>query len=472
MARHAVKSFARRGWMSLLLVGLAAAVLGTTTGCQQGSAGTPGEASRPAKAKAASNDVSDPAKLLQAMAETYKTAKTYEDAGVLQIAIETEDGQKHQPEPMLFSVALARPNKIRIHSLEASIVSDGKRLYGTSDSLQNQVLVQPCPDPLSIEKLFSDKMLAASARAQLDIAQPQLQLLLDENAIEELTGGGKPSSLPDADLGGVKCHRVEVKGAGGTTVFWISAADNLLVKLEFPSDELKKRFSVAKCSLWAEFKGVRINGDIAPDAFAFNAPEGAKLLSRLFPPPPAAPSPLLGQKPEDFTLVDSEGKSVTRESLEGKIAVLDMWATWCGWCFEGFPNLQKVYDQFKGNDKVMILAVNQDEPSVSDEQVRQSFEKKHLTIPIVRDPQQAGGKVLHVEGLPTMVVLGPNGAIEDYHVGYDAQLTETLPPKLKKLLDGGSLATEELEKYEQARKAYDEQLAEATVKDAGDGASE
>jgi outer membrane lipoprotein-sorting protein/thiol-disulfide isomerase/thioredoxin len=469
MARHAIESLVRPGWSSLLLLVLAAAVVGTITGCQQGSASTPPEASGAAKDKADSNDMNDPARLLAAMAETYKTAKTYEDAGVLQIAVESEDGQKHQGEPMLFSVALQRPSKIRVHSLEASLVTDGKRLYGSSDSLENQVLVQPCPEPLSIAKLFADKMLSASARAQLDIKQPQLQLLLDASPIDQLTGGGKPTLLPDAELGGVKCRRVSVKGPDGTTVLWISAADNLLLKFEFPSDELKKRFSVAGCSLWAEFKGARVNREISPDAFAFKVPEGARLLSRLFPPPPAAPSPLLGQKPENFTLVGSDGKSVTRESLEGKIAVLDMWATWCGWCFEGFPNLQKVYDQFQGNDKVVILAVNQDEPSVSDEQVRQSFEKKHLTIPIVRDPQQAGGKVLHVEGLPTMVVLGPDGAIEDYHVGYDAQLAETLPPKLKTLLDGGSLAKEELEKYEQARKAYDDELATAAVKDdAGD----
>ena len=70
---------------------------------------------------------------------------------------------------------------------------------------------------------------------------------------------------------------------------------------------------------------------------------------------------------------------------EGKVVVLDMWATWCGWCFEGFPNLQKVYDQFKDNDKVVILAVNTDDITVSDERSREAFAKAELTIPIVRD---------------------------------------------------------------------------------------
>jgi thiol-disulfide isomerase/thioredoxin/outer membrane lipoprotein-sorting protein len=464
MARHAFDFIARFAGPTLGALGLAGAMLLTTSGCQETAAAPP--ATKPkAAAKTSSNDNADASKLLASVAEKYKTAKSYEDAGIIRIAVESEAGEKQQSPPMPFSVAFERPNKIRVHSLEASLVANGKKLYGSSDSLENEVLVQPCPNPLTVDKLFADKLLAESAQAQLDVTMPQLKLLLDPRAVESLTTGGKPAKMADADLDGTKCHRVSVKSPSGTAVLWISADDNLLVKYEFPSDGLKQKFSVAKCSLWAEFKGARIDQEIASDAFAFKVPEGAKLVKNLVPPPPQPPSALLGQAVDDFAFVDLKGKAVSRDSLKGKIAVLDMWATWCGWCFEGFPNLEKVYQQFKNNDKVVILAVNQDEPTVSDEQVQQSFEKKRLTIPIVRDSQQAGGKVLRVEGLPTMVILGSDGTIEDYHVGYDAQLAQTLPPKLKKLLSGESLAKEELEKYEQVRKEYEQKLSEVAVDD-------
>ena len=75
-------------------------------------------------------------------------------------------------------------------------------------------------------------LLAAqeSARAQLDVTMPQLKLLLDARAVEAITGSAKPASMTDADLDGTKCHRVSVKGPAGTSVLWISADENLLLK--------------------------------------------------------------------------------------------------------------------------------------------------------------------------------------------------------------------------------------------------
>ena len=154
---------------------------------------------------------------------------------------------------------------------------------------------------------------------------------------------------------------------------------------------------------------------------------------------------------------------MTRESLRGKVAVLDMWATWCGWCFKGLPNLQEVYQRYQSNDKVVILAVNKDAPAMSDAKVRQAFENAQLTIPMVRDAAQLSDKVFAIQVLPTMIVLGLDGTVQDYHVGYDAELAKTLPEKIEKLLAGENLAERELATYQQALQEYDEQLQKALV---------
>ncbi len=413
-------------------------------------------------------EASNPAGVLQAMFAIYRQAKTYEDVGELHVSFEGPDGQvQESQEPIPFSVAFERPNKIRVHALGASVVADGKLLRASAVSLEQQVLVLPCPATLSVANLESDKMLAEAMRGQIDVALPQLPLLLDDAPLNAIAGDGTAKPLNDAEYQGESCHRVAVEGPDGASVFWISPKSGLLVKFEFPSGALKKKFSLAKASIWAEFKGARIDANIVADAFKFDVPQGAKLLKKFLQPPPDPPSPLLAQTPGDFTFQNFKGGTVTQASLQGKIVVLDMWATWCGWCFEGFPNLEKVYQQFKDNDKVVILAVDTDAPTVSDEEVRQSFEKAKLTIPIARDQREFNTKVFKVQGLPTMVILGADGTIEDVHVGYDAQLAETLPKKLQRLLAGESMAKEELAKYEQARKEYEQQLSESLVTDAG-----
>jgi thiol-disulfide isomerase/thioredoxin len=271
--------------------------------------------------------------------------------------------------------------------------------------------------------------------------------------------------LEDAELHGDKCYRIAVDGQQGTSVFWIDANDGLLRKFEFPSDAFRKKFQVPKCSIWAEFAGARAGAPVVPAAFQFAVPEGAKLLKRLFPPPPSPPSPLLGRAPEDFAFVGLDGTPVKREAFKDKVAVLDMWATWCSWCFKGFPNLEKVYQQFKENDKVVILAVSRDEATVSDANLRDSFNAARVTVPIVRDSQQVSEKVLQVQVLPTMIVLGTDGTVQYFRMGYDAELAETLPKRIEELLAGKNLAQDELDHYQQELKEYDEglnkELAEA-----------
>ena len=140
-----------------------------------------------------------------------------------------------------------------------------------------------------------------------------------------------------------------------------------------------------------------------------------------------------------------------------------MWATWCGWCFRGFPNLEKVYQDFKKNDKVVILAVSNDEAKESNEKLQDSFDKQNLHIPIARDLNEFSSSAFRVTGLPTTILLGADGSVQDIETGFHPDLAEVLPKKLERLLQGESLADEQLQKFQQAREAYERELADAIV---------
>lgn len=431
--------------------------LAATFGCQKSSTSPADNALETPKS---------PREVLRQMADVYRGAQSYEDAGELHIV--AENGAEDEPKP--FAVALARPNKVRVHSLGAMVVADGSKFRAATPSMAEQVFVRPCEAGLSLEDFRADELLVQAMRGQLDAFLPQLTLLLDSNAVATLTADGTIEQLPNADFQGETCYRVAVTDRRGTAVYWISPASYLLRKLEFPMNAIRQKFPLS--SVWADFRGARANGAISPLAFQMEIPSSARLVKQFILPGPEAPPPFLAQPAGEFKFLDFRGEKVDRESLAGKVVVLDMWATWCGWCFEGLPLLEQVYEKYKDDDRVVILAVCKDETAVSDETVREAFAKQKLTIPIVRDLEQSSDKTFQIQALPTSVILGADGSVQDYHVGFDAQLATTLPQKIERLLAGENLAQQELEAYQQERVEYEKRLAEVLVEAAQNDAEE
>ena len=81
-----------------------------------------------------------------------------------------------------------------------------------------------------------------------------------------------------------------------------------------------------------------------------------------------------------FQLADLTGKTWSVQSLNGKVVLLNLWATWCGPCNAELPQLQKLYEQTKGRKDLQILTLNIDE----DPGLIEPFMKdKGYTFPVV-----------------------------------------------------------------------------------------
>lgn len=97
----------------------------------------------------------------------------------------------------------------------------------------------------------------------------------------------------------------------------------------------------------------------------------------------------------------------SRESLAGKVVVLDVWATWCGPCVASMPKLAKIHEQYEplGVEFIGLAA----EPASSRPAI-ESFigSVKGFTWP-VGYAADATLDLLGVQVLPTMVVFGKDG---------------------------------------------------------------
>lgn len=66
-----------------------------------------------------------------------------------------------------------------------------------------------------------------------------------------------------------------------------------------------------------------------------------------------------GAKAPDFTLPDVSGNPVTMSEVQGKIKIIDFWASWCGPCRLNNPALKELYSKF--HDKGLeIIGVSLD----------------------------------------------------------------------------------------------------------------
>lgn len=118
-------------------------------------------------------------------------------------------------------------------------------------------------------------------------------------------------------------------------------------------------------------------------------------------------------KDYDFTLEDLEGNQVTLSELKGKKVFLNFWATWCPPCKAEMPDMEKLYQETKESDLV-ILAVNVGEDKKT---VQDFIANNNYNFPVLLDTKGDVSRLYQVSGIPTSYFIGTNGLLDSGHTG-------------------------------------------------------
>jgi thiol-disulfide isomerase/thioredoxin len=130
----------------------------------------------------------------------------------------------------------------------------------------------------------------------------------------------------------------------------------------------------------------------------------------------------------DLTLETLDGTSIDLAAQEGKLLLINFWATWCAPCREEIPDLKALHTDL---DNLTVIGIALDRKG---REVVEPFARKlEINYPIVIDEAGTAEAAFGpIPGLPTTILVSPEGQITKRVVGIFP--TEDMKPTLQEML--------------------------------------
>lgn len=137
----------------------------------------------------------------------------------------------------------------------------------------------------------------------------------------------------------------------------------------------------------------------------------------------------VGDEYPDFTLQSATYGNVSKADLQGKVTMVNLFATWCGPCQKELAEVESVlWPKYQSNPNFRLLVVGREH---TEEQLKTYNEGKHFTFPLYPDPDRKFYANFAENTIPRVYLFNKEGKLIYASIGYTPEKFE----QLMKLID-------------------------------------
>ncbi|MDR0393966.1 MAG: TlpA family protein disulfide reductase [Tannerella sp.] len=146
----------------------------------------------------------------------------------------------------------------------------------------------------------------------------------------------------------------------------------------------------------------------------------------------------MGDKAPAFSVEMLDGSVFNLSEMEGKIVLLNFWATWCGPCMQEFKEIpDKILKRFEGNPDFVFIPVSREETRETVRKKMEQLKKAGIDFPVGLDPDKAVYSLYAEIYIPRNYLIDREGKVVFTSVGYEEKKFAELADTIEKLLKQG-----------------------------------
>jgi len=139
--------------------------------------------------------------------------------------------------------------------------------------------------------------------------------------------------------------------------------------------------------------------------------------------------PLEGPAP-DFALPLASQKKLKLSQLQGRVVMVNFWASWCGPCREEMPLIEGLFQKYKKLGLV-VYGVNVD---FNPADAQQLLKDSGVSFPVGYDSKNKVSQLYKIDSMPSTIMIDRKGNMRYLHRGYKPGYEKDYETQIRELI--------------------------------------